>query len=141
MDVAKILNQFLEDQKERLAVYRTYRRTIDSPYVKSALSFVIEDTQESIARIASRLRQLDHPPSPQIFDAPRQPYPRQRLDKQLRFVRASLQAQLEWYNTQTKKLLADADTQATLVALAEQTRMRLERWDNLMDEMKVSVDE
>ena len=51
-----------------------------------------------------------------------------------------LQFQLEWYEARVKDVADDADTQAILVALAEQTRVRLDRWDRLMREMKVPPD-
>jgi hypothetical protein len=55
-------------------------------------------------------------------------------------VRHGLEFQLKWYEANFKDLADDADTQAIFVALAEQTRVRLERWENLMREMKVSLD-
>ena len=47
---------------------------------------------------------------------------------------------MEWYGTRLKDLKDDADSQAILVALAEQARVRLERWETLMKEMKVPMD-
>jgi hypothetical protein len=137
------LIQLLDIQRERLAVYREFQASTNDPYFKSALSFVIEDTQEAIARAASRLRQLgqrtaDHSPGtiPDLNVSDGQAH--EELAYRLLFVWHALKDQLDWYNARIKTLLDDADTQAILVALAEQNRVRLERWDNLLDEMKVS---
>ncbi|GAB4433422.1 MAG: hypothetical protein Kow0031_15000 [Anaerolineae bacterium] len=67
----------------------------------------------------------------------RQSRSRQYLADQIHFVRNGLAHQVAWYNAHVKDLRHDHDSQAILVALAEQARLRLERWDNLMDEMKV----
>lgn len=132
-------------QLERLAVLRECQRIANDPYVKSALSFVIEDTQEAIARVSSRMRQIgavshsqiSHEVSEKLL---RQFRSRRYLADQLRFVHLGLAHQLKWYENHIKDLVDDADTQAIFVALAEQARVRLERWENLMDELKVSPD-
>ena len=140
-----ILKQHLTTQLERLVMLREYHRNIEDPYVTSALSFVIEDTQEAIARVSSRLRQLGAVTTGQISEETtekllRQSRSRRALADKLIFVWRGLRHQLEWYDTQIKNLVDDPDTQAIFVALAEQARVRLERWENLMDEMKVSPD-
>ncbi len=140
-----LLSQNLIAHLERLVVLREYHKNIKDPYVKSALSFTIEDTQEAIARVASRLRQLDDI-SPIIISKEatekllRQSRSRRSLSDRIVFVYRGLAHQLDWYNSNIKNLLKDPDSQAIFVALAEQLRMRLERWENLMDEMKVSAD-
>lgn len=141
-----ILTHHLKNQLERLVVLREYHRNIDDPHVKLALSFIIEDTLEAIARVSSRLRQLGSIAVSQISAETSdklllQSRSCRALVDKLRFVWRGLKYQLEWYNTQIKAMINDADSQAILVALAEQTRVRLERWENLMDEMKVSLDE
>jgi hypothetical protein len=137
------LSQLLAILRARLAVFREFRANTDDSYYRVALSFVIEDTQEAIARTASRLRQLGErtadqtsakTPQIDLRDARRQ----EDLAYALIYVWRALKEQLDWYNTTVKSLLDDADTQAILVALAEQNRVRLERWENLMAEMKVS---
>jgi hypothetical protein len=137
------LSQLLGILRERLVVFREFQANTDDPYYRAALKFVIEDTQEAIARTASRLRQLGErtadrtsatPPQIDLSAARMQ----EDLAYALIYVWRALKAQLDWYNTTAKTLLDDADTQAILVALAEQNRVRLERWENLMDEMKVS---
>jgi hypothetical protein len=138
-----VLTQHLKTQRERLVVLRAYQRAIDDPYVKPALSFVIEDTLEAIARTSSRLRQLGESPAGQLLTAAaeeklRLNHRQRDLAEMLKFVWHALKDQLEWYNTHLKTLRNDADTQAIFVALAEQTRVRLERWKNLLEEMKVS---
>jgi hypothetical protein len=55
-------------------------------------------------------------------------------------VQYGLKHQLEWYGDRLKDLKDDADSQAIFVALAEQTRVRLERWETLMKELKVPLD-
>lgn len=137
-----ILKQHLKTQLERLVMLREYYQNVDDPYVKSSLSFVIEDTQEAIARVSSRLRHLGTISSTQISAEAtekllRQSRSRRTLVDRLIFVWRGLKHQLDWYETQIKKLIDDADSQAIFVALAEQARVRLERWENLMDEMKV----
>ena len=136
------LTHLLDIQRERLAVYREFQASTNDPYFKSALSFVIEDTLEAIARAASRLRQLGE----RTADLSSGTVPdlnvslgqaQEELAHKLLFVWHALMDQLDWYNVKIKTLLDDADTQAILVALAEQNRVRLERWDNLLDEMKV----
>lgn len=140
-----ILTQHLKSQLAYLTVYREYHQGSESPYFKSALSFALEDTQEAIARIASRLRQLGQPLLDQSLDEAgdkllRQARSRRGLEEKLKFVHNGLKHQLEWYGTRLKELKDDADSQAIFVALAEQTRVRLERWETLMKEMKVSLD-
>ncbi len=138
-----ILSNYLKAQLERLVMLREYHRNIDDPYVKSALSFVIEDTQEAIARVSSRLRQLGTISSTQISAEAtekllHQSRRRRTLSDRLVFVWRGLKYQVDWYDTQIKGLIKDPDSQAIFVALAEQARLRLNRWENLMDEMKVS---
>jgi hypothetical protein len=92
--------------------------------------------------VASRLRQLDQAPG-QALDKPdekllRQSRARRGPADKVQFVRQGLDFQLEWYEARLKDLANDADTQAIFVALAEQTRVRLERWESLMRDMKVS---
>jgi hypothetical protein len=137
-----ILKQHLKTQLERLVMLREYHQNVDDPYVKSSLSFVIEDTQEAIARVSSRLRQLGTISTNQMSAETtekllRQSRSRRALVDKLIFVWHGLKHQLDWYDTQIKNLINDADSQAIFVALAEQARVRLERWENLMDEMKV----
>ncbi len=141
-----LLSQNLIAHLERLIMLREYHRNIDDPYVKSALSFTIDDTQEAIARVSSRLRQLGEV-SPTIISEEAtekllwQSRSRRSLGDKVRFVVHGLLHQQEWYTSRIKELVNDPDSQATLVALAEQARVRLERWQNLMDEMKVSPED
>jgi hypothetical protein len=139
-----ILTEHNKVQLGRLAYLKEYSRNINDNYVKLILAHVIEDTQEAIARVASRLRQLDQSPG-RAFDEPdekllRQSRTRRGVEDKLWFVRQGLSYQLDWYEARFKDLADDADTQAIFVALAEQTRVRLERWDNLMQDMKVPMD-
>jgi len=139
-----ILTQHVKAQLGHLAVLREYQRQADDSYVKSALALAIEDTQEAIARVASRLRQLGQPILDQSLDEAadkllRQSRSRRGLADQLKFVHHGLKHQVEWYNVQLKELKEDADSQAIFVALAAQTRVRLERWENLMKDMKVPL--
>lgn len=143
---ATALNAHLKELGEQLVVLRQFQQTTDKPYIKSALSFVIEDTQEAIAKTASRLRQLGQKPASQMpADAVAaklvRTHNQQTLGDKLQSVWQALKHRLDWYTAQVKNLKDDADTQAILVALAEQVRVRLERWENLMDEMKVSPNE
>jgi hypothetical protein len=138
-----ILTDIIKAQFERLAMLQEYHRFIDDPYVKSSLAFVIEDTHEAIAKLASRLRQIGGASTSKLSEEVtekllRQAMARRALADKIRFVHNGLKYQLNWYETQIKALRQDPDTQATLVALAEQNRVRLERWENLMAEMKVS---
>ena len=138
-----LLSQCLKAHLERLIMLREYRKNIDDPYVTSALSFTIEDTQEAIARVSSRLRQLGQVTPIKVSEEAtekllKQSRSRRALGDKIRFVYNGLTHQQEWYSTHVKELVKDADSQAILVALAEQNRLRLERWENLMDEMKVS---
>lgn len=140
-----VLTQYLKAQLAYLAILREYHQNGDSPYVKSALSFAIEDVQEGIARVASRLRQLGQPLLDQSLDEAgeklvRQWRTRRSTEDKLKFVRQGFKHQLDWYGARLKELKEDADSQAILVALAEQLRVRLERWETLMKEMKVSLD-
>ena len=135
------LSQLLSMLRNRLAMYRQLRAKTEDPYFRSALSFVIEDTQEAVARSASRLRQLGERTAdrasisvPNINE--NEDHVQGDLAHKLMLVWQALKEQLDWYTTTTKSLLDDPDTQAILVALAEQNRVRLERWENLMDEMK-----
>ncbi|HMQ55453.1 MAG TPA: hypothetical protein PKE64_09165 [Anaerolineae bacterium] len=138
-----ILTEHQTAQMERLIVLREYQQNISDPYVKSALGFTIEDTQEAIARVSSRLRHLGAVRVSQISGEVtekllRQSRSRRNVGDQIKFIYQGLTHQLQWYENQVKVLQGDADTQAILVALAEQLRVRIERWKNLMDEMKVS---
>jgi len=139
-----ILTQHNQVQLARLKYLQEYSRNIDDNQVKLALAQAIEDTQEAIARVASRLRQLDQP-SGQILNEQdeklvRQARTRRGVADKLRFVKQGLKFQLEWYEARLKDLADDADAQAIFAALAEQTRVRLERWDNLMKDMKVPAE-
>lgn len=137
-----ILIEHQKAQMERLLMLRDYQRLIDDPYVKSALSFVVEDTQEAIARGASRLRQIGAMQVSKFSEETnsklvRQGRQRRGLADKIWFVYNGLQYQLQWYERQINALVDDADTQAIFVALAEQLRVRIDRWQNLMTEMKV----
>jgi hypothetical protein len=140
-----ILTEYVKAQLERLVMLQEYHREIDDPYVKSSLAFLIEDTHEAIARVSSRLRRIGTTPLSQLSEETtekllRQSRTRRSLADKLKFIQHGLKYQQEWYATQIKALRQDADSQAILVALAEQNRVRLERWINLMTEMKVSPD-
>jgi penicillin V acylase-like amidase (Ntn superfamily) len=142
---AGLLTQNIKSYLAHLAVLREFQQGNENPYFKSALIPAIEDAQEAIARVASRLRQLGFPLLDQTPDEAGQKLLRQArnqrsVEEKLKFVRHWLRHQLEWYSLHVKELKNDADSQATLVALAEQTRVRLERWENLMKELKVPVD-
>jgi hypothetical protein len=138
-----ILKKHLQHQLEWLEILEEYKRKIDDPYVKSTLSFVIEDTQEAIARVSSRLRQLglstgemkEEVEYKRLYQARSRRY----LEDQLKFIWQGLKHQLQWYNSEVKGLQADSDSQALFVSLAEQNRVRLERWERLMSEMKVPL--
>ena len=141
-----ILTQYVKAQLANLAVLREYQRNNNDPYVRSALALTIEDTQEAIARASSRLRQLGQPVSDQTLDEAgekllRQFRSRQKMEDKLKFVRHGLKYQLEWSQARFKDLKGDADSQAILVALAEQNRVRLERWETMMKDLKVELDE
>jgi hypothetical protein len=143
-DSVTILTEHLRAHLERLVVLREYHKNIDDPYVKTALSFTIEDTQEAIARVSSRLRQIGTISPVQISEETSekllyQSRSRRSLGDKIRFVYRGLVHQVNWYNSHVKTLLEDPDSQAVLVALAEQARLRLERWESLMAEMKVSA--
>lgn len=140
-----LLTQNLKNQLAQLAVLREYHKSNESPYFKSAVSLAKEDVQEGIARVSSRLRQLGHAPSDQTLDEAgekllRQSYNQRGVEAQVKFVWRGLKHQLEWYGAHTKDMKHDADSQAIFVALAEQTRVRLERWETLMHDLKVSLD-
>ncbi|MCB0210159.1 MAG: hypothetical protein KDJ52_12555 [Anaerolineae bacterium] len=137
-----ILTEHQKAQMERLVMLRDYQQLIGDPYVKSALNFVIEDTQEAIARGASRLRQIGAMQVSKFSEDVnnkllRQGRQRRGLGDKIWFIYNGLDHQLQWYERQVKVLVDDADTQAIFVALAEQLRARIDRWRNLMDEMKV----
>jgi hypothetical protein len=139
-----ILTQHNQVQLARLKYLQEYSRNINDNQVKLALAQAIEDTQEAIARVASRLRQLDQP-SGQVLNEQdeklvRQARTRRGVADKLRFVKQGLKFQLEWYEARLKDLADDADAQAIFAALAEQTRVRLERWNNLMKDMKVPAE-
>jgi hypothetical protein len=70
----------------------------------------------------------------------RQSRTRRSIEDKLKFVQHGLKHQLEWDGARVKDMKDDADSQAILVALAEQTRVRLERWETLMKDLKVSLD-
>lgn len=138
-----ILVEHQTAQMERLIVLKEYQQNITDPYVKSALSFTIEDTQEAIARVSSRLRHIGAVRVSQISEEVtakllRQSRSRRTVGDQVIFIYKGLTHQLQWYENQVKALQGDADSQAIFVALAEQLRVRIERWKNLMDELKVS---
>ncbi|MEW5958312.1 MAG: hypothetical protein AB1801_11340 [Chloroflexota bacterium] len=138
-----LLTQHNQVQLARLAYLTEYSRQIQDTAVKLALAQAIEDTQEAIARVASRLRQLGEAPGRALDEAHeklvRQARSRRGLAEQLKFVHQGIRFQLEWYEARAKEVSGDADTQAILVALAEQTRLRLSRWADLLTEMKVSL--
>jgi hypothetical protein len=139
-----LLTQHNQVQLARLAYLTEYSQQVQDNHVKPALALAIEDTQEAIARVSSRLRQLGEAPGRVLDEANeklvRQARARRGLADKLKFVQNGLQFQLEWYEARVKDVVDDADTQAILVALAEQTRVRLDRWDKLMREMKVPPD-
>jgi hypothetical protein len=143
-DSSTVLKKHLEYQLEWLTVLEEYKQKIDDPHVKPVLSFMIEDTQEAIARVSSRLRQLGmstgHAQEEVEYKRLYQARARHYLADRIKFIWQGLKHQLQWYQTEIKGLRDDADSQALFVALAEQTRVRLERWERLMSEMKVSLD-
>jgi len=137
-----LLSQHLLAHLERLVVLREYHREITDPYVKSALVATIDDTQEAIARVASRLRQLGEISPTQLSEEVsekllKQSRNRRSLADRIQFIFRGLMHQAEWYTLHTKNFVDDPDSQATLVALAEQIRVRVDRWRSLMQEMKV----
>jgi hypothetical protein len=140
-----LLTQNIKHQLAHLTLLREYHKKTGDPDVKSALALALEDVQEGIARVASRLRQLGHPWLEQKLDQAGeklvwQSQGQRGEEAQLKFVRHGLEHQLDWYHTHLKDIKHDPDSQAIFVALAEQTRVRLERWENLMRELKVSLD-
>lgn len=139
-----ILSEHVKAQLARLAFLQEYRQKTQDPYVTSALAFVIEDTQEAIARVASRLRQLDFTVDESLDEAGqkllRQARSRRSLEDKIKFIRHGLKHQIEWYSARAKDLRNDADSQAIFVGLAEQARVRLDRWENMMEDLKVPLD-
>lgn len=139
-----ILSIHVKAQLARLAFLQEYRQKTQDPYVTSALAFVIEDTQEAIARVASRLRQLDSTVDESLDEAGekllRQARSRRSLEDKIKFIRRGLKHQIEWYSDRVKDLRNDADSQAIFVGLAEQARVRLDRWENMMKDLKVPLD-
>jgi hypothetical protein len=141
----EILAQNLKTQLAHLAVLREYARDMESPYFKAALIMATEDAQEAIARVSSRLRQLGQPVTDQSLDENGEKLLGQSrrqasLEDKIKFVWHNLKHQFDWYNAQLKDLKNDADSQAIFVALAEQGRVRLERWETFMKDLKVSLD-
>ena len=138
-----ILKKHLQHQLEWLQILEEYKRKIDDPYVRSTLPFVIDDTQEAIARVSSRLRQLGFSTGEMKeeieYKRLYQARSRRYLPDQLKFIWQGLKHQLQWYNSEVKNLQGDPDSQALFVSLAEQNRVRLERWERLMSEMKVPL--
>ena len=139
-----ILTQHNQVQLTRLAYLQEYSDKIDDAYVKLILSQAIEDVHEAIARVASRLRQLGQATGQALAETDekllRQARTRRGPEDKLRFVRQGLKFQLDWYEARFKDLAGDPDSQAIFVALAQQTRVRLERWDKLMKDLKVSLE-
>lgn len=136
-----LLNQHNKVQLARLAYLAEYSQNVSNAQVKQALAQVMDDIQEAVARVASRLRQLGAAPG-RVLDEPdekllRQSRARRSVADKLKFVRQGLKFQLEWYEARAREVTADDDTQAILVALAEQSRVRLEQWDRLMRDLKV----
>ena len=135
---APILIKHNKAQLERLAYLQEYRQNIDDRYVTEALTLLIEDAQEALARVASRLRQLGEAPGliSEQTDTKllNQSRARRNLADQVQFVRQGLSFQLDWYRTQIKHLQHDLETQAVLVALAQQTEFRLNQWDDTLAE-------
>lgn len=141
----RILIEHLSTQRQNMEIYQEYHNVTPRPYIKSILKLLIEDTYEAIARTASRMRQLDGSPGRHGLDDStrskiRRAHRQRNEEEKLKFVWQGLNTQLQWYGDQIDVLVDDADTQALLVALAEQTRVHLNRWEKLMEEMKVSPD-
>jgi hypothetical protein len=138
-----ILAQHNQVQLGRLAYLKEYSQNIDDNHIRLVLAQAIEDTQEAIARVSSRLRQLGQAPARVLDEADekllRQSRARRGVADKLQFVRQGLKFQLEWYEGRVRDLADDPDTQAIFVALAEQTRVRLASWDNLMRDMKAPI--
>jgi hypothetical protein len=138
-----ILTQHNKAQLSRLAFLQEYHRRINETQSKLMLAQMIEDTQEALARAASRLRQLGEAPARILEEEDdkllRQSRSRRGDADQLRFVWQGLKGQLEWYQGRHKELQSDPDTQAIFVALTEQTRLRLERLEGLMKSLKVPL--
>lgn len=140
-----LLTQHNQAQLGRLAYLEEYSRNVDDAQVKQALAQVSEDVEEAVARVASRLRQLGQPAGRALDQVDekllRQSRARRGLADKLKFVQSGLRFQLEWYETRYQDVADDADTQAIFVALAEQTRVRLARWEEFMLDMKVPPDQ
>jgi hypothetical protein len=138
-----ILTQHNQVQLVRLAYLKEYRQNIDDSHIRLALAQAIEDTQEAIARVSSRLRQLGQAPGRALEETDekllRQSRARRGVVDKLQFVRQGLEFQVAWYETRVEELADAPDTQAIFVALAEQTRVRLASWDDLMTDMKASI--
>jgi hypothetical protein len=142
VDSIDVLTEHLKAHLGRLVMLREYHQNVDDPYVKSALNFAIEDTQEAIAHVSSRLRQVGSVSPTQISNETsekllHQSRSRKTLKDKIKFVHSGLSHQVAWYNSRIPELKHDSDTQAVLVALGEQAKLRLERWESLMVEMKV----
>ncbi len=142
----EFLSQNLQVLLAHLTTLREYARDTDKAFFKAALTPAIEDDQEAIARVSSRLRQLGQAVTPptQLDESGekllRQARHKATTEERLKFVHHWFKHQFEWYNTRIKDLKQDADTQALFVALAQQTRVRLERWEAMMKDLKVSID-
>jgi hypothetical protein len=141
----EFLTQNLQTLLAHLTILREYAREADKPFFKAALTPAIEDAQEAIARVSSRLRQLGQPVNPTQLDESGEKLLRQArhqaaLEEKLKFLHHWFKHQYEWYQSRVKDLKQDADTQALFVALAQQTRVRLERWEAMLKELKVSLD-
>jgi hypothetical protein len=137
------LGALLQAYLNCLELCRAFRKQTDDPDVRAALGTLIDDLQEPLASLASRLRRRGVASGAYELDRQgkttlRELLGTRSLPEQLLTVRGSLANLVAWYSEHLPADQKDPSIRDWLASLSTQTRGLLESWDRHIKEMKAT---
>lgn len=125
------------------ALCQALHKHTKDPYVKEALSPLVEDLQTSLATLAGHLRRLGYPPGDHEADREgraviREALTTRSLREQLLAVRHCLAQLVARYDSQLAPAPAGQATPDWLLSLSQEAHRMLKAWDQHLYEMKAS---
>lgn len=134
------LGAHLQAYLNHLELCKALKKQISDPQVRESLDMLIDGGQESLAALASHLRQVGAAPGVHELDRAgrtriREVLALRSLSDQLFAVQRSLADLVAWYQAHATADQADLASQDLLASLSAQAHRMLEGWDRHIAEM------